>query len=114
MVRPSTKRSAALHLVATHEVSERRAAKVLGLSRSTMRYKETVKLADEELSAEMKVLASKYRRFGLPRIFYLLHRMGVVKSKSRAERMYRKLVLQLMNRSRKKILCLIELRRPEN
>ena len=110
MVRPKAKRLAALHLVATHEVSERRVAKVLGLSRSTMRYKETPKLADEQLGAEMKVLASKYRRFGLPRLYYLLHRMGQVKSKSRAERIYRKLGLQLKNRRRKKMLKVVRVK----
>jgi putative transposase len=63
-----------------------------------------------ELEAEMKILASKHRRFGLPRIFYLLQRMGLVRSKSRAERIYRKLGLQLKNRRRKKMLKVVRVK----
>lgn len=90
-------------MVDKHQVSQRRASKVLGLSRSTMRYQPRPN-ADGALEVEMKLLVSKHRRFGLPRIFYLLNRMGLVKSKSRAERIYRKLGLQLKNRRRKKML----------
>lgn len=51
----------------------------------------------------MKGLATAHRRFGLPRIHYLLHREGHVRSKSRTERVYRKLGLQIKNRRRKKM-----------
>jgi putative transposase len=109
VVRPTAKRVAALHLVKEHHVSERRAAAVLGLSRSTLRYVPKPR-SDHEVEVQMKLLASKYRRFGLPRIFYFLNRMGVVKSKSRAERIYRKLGLQLKNRRRKKMLKVVRVK----
>jgi len=51
----------------------------------------------------MKFLATQHRRFGLPRLYYLLKREGAVRSKSRTERVYRKLGLQLKSRRRKKM-----------
>lgn len=103
MVRPEAKRLAAHYLIKDHRVSERRASRVLGLSRSTMRY--SAHPRDEaNLVDRMKSLATTHRRFGLPRIHYLLHREGAVRAKSRTERVYNKLGLQLKKRRRKKML----------
>lgn len=84
-------------------MSKRRAAKVMGLNYSTMRYK-THPRDDSEVEVQMKLLAQKHRRFGFPRIYFFLHQMGLVKSRDRAARIYRKLGLQLKNRRRKKWL----------
>jgi putative transposase len=97
------KRLAALHLIEHHEVSERRAAQVLGLQRSTQRYKPHPR-DDEHLIKRMKQLATEHRRFGLPRLHYLLRREGAVKARSRTARVYRAQGLQLKNRKRKKML----------
>lgn len=52
----------------------------------------------------MKELATKHRRYGLPRIHFLLHQEGLVKkSKDRTERLYKALNLQLKHRRRKKM-----------
>jgi len=76
-------------------------ASVLGFNRSTMNYK-PLPSKDEDLAKRMKGLAAKHRRFGLPRIYYLLKREGAVQSKSRAERVYKNERLQLKYRRRKK------------
>jgi putative transposase len=60
---------------------------------------------DGNLEDQMKTLVTRHRRFGLPRIHYLLRREGHVRSKSRTERVYRKLGLQIKNRRRKKMLA---------
>ena len=52
----------------------------------------------------MKSLATSHRRFGLPRLHYLLHREGAVRSDSRTKRIYRKLGLQVQKRRRKKMV----------
>jgi transposase InsO family protein len=57
---------------------------------------------DEALEKRMKELATKHRRFGLPRIHFLLKREGAVVSQHRTERIYKKLRLQLNNRKRVK------------
>lgn len=52
----------------------------------------------------MKELASKHKRWGLPMIHHLLWQEGLVaKSKSRSERIYQKLGLQLRKRKRSKL-----------
>lgn len=103
MVGAKAKRSAALHLIDQHDVSERRAAKVLALHRSTQRY-EPHPRDDGVLKERMKFLCGKHRRFGFPRIFFLLHSEGAVRSEARAKRVYRELGLQIKNRRRKKML----------
>ena len=102
MVRPDSKRSAAHHLIKEFDVSERRAAKVLGLHRATMRYKAHPR-DDSHLIDRMKAIVNVHRRFGLPRVHYLLRREGSVRSRSRTERVYRAQGLQIKNRRRKKM-----------
>jgi putative transposase len=101
VVGPEAKRTAAQHLTKAHNVSERRATRVLGLPRSTMRYKPNPR-DESKLSERMKELATAHRRFGLPRIHYLLKREGTATSKSRTERVYNKLGLQLRKKPRRK------------
>lgn len=103
MVGPKAKRRAALHAIEKLMVSERRAAIVLGLNRSTQRYKPHPR-DDEKLKARMLELVAKHRRFGLPRIYFLLKREGLVRSRSRCQRVYREIGLQIKNRRRKKML----------
>jgi len=58
------------------------------------------KSQDGSLELRMKELATKHRRFGLPRIHFLLRREGLVVSHHRTERIYKKLQLQIKNRRR--------------
>ena len=71
----------------------------MGLNRSTMTYKPR-KSKDAKLELRMKELSTKHRRFGLPRLHFLLKREGLVVSKHRTERIYKKLFLQIKNRKR--------------
>lgn len=103
MVRPKAKRLADHHLLERFSVSERRVVTVLGLARSTMRYKPRPS-RDVALEERMKALATHHRRFGLPRLHYLLRREGAVIARSRTERIYSKLGLQLQKRRRKKMV----------
>lgn len=102
MVGPKARRAAAKFLHEHFSASERRSARVLGLNRSTLFYQPRPS-RDEELSERMKALAARHRRFGLPRIYYFLKQEGSVRSKSRAERVYRSLNLQIKKRKRQKL-----------
>ena len=86
-------------MVSKYKASVRHLAIVLGLNRSTMNYKPRPS-GDDLLEARMKVLSTKHRRFGLPRLHFLLKREGLVVSKHRTERIYNKLGLQIKNRRR--------------
>jgi putative transposase len=60
---------------------------------------------DEAIEKRMKELASKHRRFGLPRIHFFLKREKLVVSRQRSERIYNKLGLQLKKRRRQKLMA---------
>lgn len=96
----------AAYLIEKYFASVRRTANLLGLNRSTMTYK-PLPSKDEPLEMRMKELSTKHRRFGLPRIHFLLHREGLVISKHRTARVYNKLRLQIKNRRRIKQMAVI-------
>ena len=105
MVGLNSQKNSALYLVSEYNASVRHTASVLGLNRSTMTYTPRPS-KDEALERRMKELATKHRRFGLPRLHYLLKREKVATSKSRTERVYKKLRLQLKNRRRVKQMAI--------
>ena len=83
-------------------ISERRACRLVGLSRSTLRY-EAVEYAANELFAERIVtLAHQRRRFGYRRIHAMLRREGVHANHKRVYRLYRDAQLAIKKRKRRK------------
>ena len=101
MVGLNSQKNSAEYLKTKYFASVRKTASVLGLNRSTMTYKRR-KSKDEALEKRMKELSAKHRRFGLPRLHFLLRREGFVVSHHRTERIYKKLNLQIKNRRRVK------------
>ena len=75
MVTPAAKRQAVAHLCNEHEVSQRRACSVLGVDRSSVRYR-SVHPGDAELREAMKAVAAERRRFGYRRVHVMLERQG--------------------------------------
>ena len=111
MARPAAKRSALQRIVAEHGVSQRRACQIVSLNRSTHTYRKCED-NDGAVRIRMKELATKYRRFGLPRPHFLLQREGLVVNHKRTERIYRDMKLQLKNRKRKKQGTVVRFPRP--
>lgn len=99
MVGLNSQKNSAVYLISKYTASVRNVASVLGLNRSTMTYKPRPS-KDEPLERRMKELSTKHRRFGLPRLHFLLRREQMVISKHRTARIYRKLCLQIKNRRR--------------
>jgi putative transposase len=77
MVTPAAKREAVAHLKSVHEMSERRACRVIGCQRMTVRYHRR-RPDDPRLRDRLVALARERRRFGYRR----LHRAGKVLDKS--------------------------------
>lgn len=103
MVRPYKKREAALYALNKYGVSRSRACRVLGLARSTLDYQESPR-DDSILESALKELAADNKRFGHPRLHFLLEREKNIKvNHKRSERVYQKLGLQIKNRKRKKL-----------
>lgn len=100
MVGPKAKRTAASYLRERYAISRRKAARALGLSWSTASYVPRPQ-NDGKVEEKMLSLVREHRRFGLPRVHYLLRRAGLVQNIKRTRRIYRKLGLQLTKRKRR-------------
>ena len=85
---PAAHREAAAHLRSAYEMSERRACRVLGVDRASVRYQAS-KPDDAELRDRLKVLACERRRFGHRRLHVLLRREGLAVNRKRVQRLYR-------------------------
>ena len=84
---PAAKRQAVAHLVASHEMSERRACRVIGCRRMTMRY-EVVRRDNPLLREWLKELAQVCRRFGYRRLHVFLQRENHEVNHKRLLRIY--------------------------
>ena len=77
MVTPAVKREAVAHLRAEHEMSERRACRVIGCQRMTVRYRSR-RPDDAVLRERLRALARERRRFGYRRLLIFLRREGFI------------------------------------
>ena len=101
MVTPAGYREAASHLKAAYEMSERRACRVLGVDRTSVRYQATCP-DDGALRDRLKDLAQARRRFGYRRLHVLLRREGHAVNRKRIQRIYREERLTVRRRGGRK------------
>lgn len=101
MVTPAAKRQAVAHLCKEHEVSQRRACCVLGVDRSSVRYR-SVRPDDAALRNAMKAVAAERRRFGYRRVHVMLQRQGWQVNQKKLRRLYREEKLQVRKRGGRK------------
>ena len=100
---PRARKEAARYAVTEHELSHRQASRFLGIARTTLSYKHRPK-NDEVIEVRLKTLAAKHRRWGLRTLHNLMWREGLVaKSRSKSERIYKELRLQIKTRRRQKL-----------
>ena len=100
---PRARKEAALYASTKHDLSSRQVSRFLGIARTTLSYTHRPK-NDEAIESRMKFLAGRHRRWGLLKIHNLLWREKLVaKSKSKSERIYKKLRLQIKTRRRQKL-----------
>ena len=102
MVRPKDRRSEALYLVDKYKTTRARCCRLLGLSISTVSYKEALN-QDQPLRDKLIDLAGENKRFGHPRLFVLLKREMPEVNHKRSHRVYTELDLQIERRKRKKL-----------
>lgn len=101
MVTPAARREAVAYLAATFQMSERRACRVIGADRASVRYEGT-RPDDGLLRARLKELASERRRFGYRRLHVLLKREGHAVNRKRIQRLYREEKLTVRRRGGRK------------
>ena len=98
---PAAHREAAQYLRSTHEMSERRACRLVGADRTSVRYQAT-RPDDDALRERLKALAQERRRFGYRRLHVLLRREGQVVNRKKVQRLYREERLMVRRRGGRK------------
>ena len=101
MVTPAAKREAVAHLRSAFEMSERRACRVTGCVRMTMRYRSR-RPDDQALRERLRTLAHERRRFGYRRLHVFLKREGYAVNHKRLFRLYREERLAVRRRGGRK------------
>jgi putative transposase len=101
MVTPAAKREAVAHLKSVHEMSERRACRMIGCQRMTVRYRRR-RRDDAKLRERLVALARERRRFGYRRLLIFLRREGFVVNHKRLFRLYREERLMVRKRGGRK------------
>jgi putative transposase len=106
MVEPAAQRAAATHLMKEHHRSERRACRLLNLSRSTQRYRVQAQ-PDDGLRQRLGELARQRQSFGYRRLTALLQREGRPANHKRVYRLYRDLGLALRKKRRRRVRAVV-------
>lgn len=101
MVTATHRRRAVEHLK-NRRVSERRACRLVGFSRSAA-WRALKGRDDERLRARLKTLAEQYPRYGYPTLHDMLKAEGLVINPKRTYRVYREEGLQVRTKRRKKL-----------
>ena len=83
-------------------ITQRRACRLIGVSRSGMSYESRIHAKDVPVIEAMKRLSAQYPRYGYRRIRIFLAREGHVMSPGRTERLWHKANLQLPAKRRRK------------
>jgi len=83
---PSVRRAAARKAMRDHDISQRRACRLVGVDPKTVRRDQPPD--NPEVREEMKAIASKRRRFGYRRIGVLLERKGMIMNHKKLYRLY--------------------------
>jgi putative transposase len=99
-VRPAQRRAAAAHVQERFGLSQRRACRLIGTARSTVRYLGR-RRDDAALRGRLRDLAAQRPRFGYRRLHVLLRREGIRVNHKRVERLYRAEGLAVRRRRRK-------------
>lgn len=101
MVTPVARREAVAHLRTSHAVSQRRACDVLGVDRSSVRYRQR-RPDDGAIRERLRELAAARRRFGYRRLLVLLRREGLPMNHKKLRRLYAEERLQVRRRGGRK------------
>jgi putative transposase len=88
---------------ARFDLSERRACRLVGIGRSTARYRPQKRADEDDLRHRLRELAAARPRFGYRRLHILLRREGFHINHKRVERLYRAEQLRVRQRTRKRI-----------
>lgn len=98
---PQAKREAVAAIRKKVNISERRACRLVGLSRSVLHYKARLDHENDALRARLVELAHERRRFGYRRLHAMIEREGIQANHKRVHRLYREAGLAVRRRRRR-------------
>lgn len=101
VVKPASKKPVVAALIDQHQLSERRACYLVGLSRTGYRY-QSLPRRDEAFTERLKTLAVEHSRYGYRLLHGLLKAEGLVVNKKRTYRIYAEQGLQVRTKKRRK------------
>lgn len=101
MVTSTQQRAAADYLGTTYRVSQRRASRVLGRARSTLRYRRRERSGESVLIAAIRRLARRHLRWGYKRVHARLRWLGWRVNRKRVRRLWNALGLRRPPRRKK-------------
>lgn len=104
MVKPAGRRRLVGYLRDVYGISQRRACRVVPISRKAIRYCPQRPIRDAALVARMKQLGEKYPRYGYLMLHELLRRERLVVNRKRTYRLYSELGMQVRTKRRKKLV----------
>lgn len=103
MVKPADRKPIVKHLIESHQLSERRACHLAGISRTGFRHQPHA-ANDKPLRQRLKQLASDYPRYGYLLLHNLLKQEVLVINKKRTYRLYTEENLQVRTKKRNKLI----------
>ncbi len=101
-MKPAQRRAAVADTQERFGCSQRRACRLVGTARSTVRY-HSRRADDDALRGRLRALAEQRPRFGYRRLHVLLRREGIVVNHKRVARLYREEGLAVRRRARKSL-----------
>ena len=104
MVKPAGRKRLVGYLQDQYAVSQRRACRVVPISRKAMRHQSVRVQRDAPLIQRLKQLGEQYPRYGYLMLHSLLKAEGLVKNLKRTYRLYTELGMQVRTKRRKKLV----------
>ena len=102
MVTPAARRAAAHHVMGVLGLTERRACRLAGISRTVARYA-SCRRPDDSLRSRLWSLAEQYPRYGHPTLHDMLVEEGLARNRKRTYWSYREERPQVRTKKRKKL-----------
>jgi putative transposase len=110
-VKPAQRGAAVAYAQEQFGCSQRRACRLIGAERATVRYQRR-RGDDEPVRSRLGELAAQRPRFGYRRLHILLRREGIVVNHKRVARLYREAGLAVRRRKRKAVVRILRGRPP--
>ena len=104
MVKPAGRKRLVGYLQQHYVVSERRACRLIRISRKAVRYEPQRPNQDATLIGRLKTLGEEYPRYGYLMLHGMLRAEGVVENRKRTYRVYSDLGMQVRTKRRRKLV----------